>query len=91
MPTPSDAVRLDHVDRAARASAVPPFKQRVARMVGAGLLTIAIAVLALLSPTPAVADGQCHLAEQNGVSQRPSIIPSETIDTYRSLPEPTGR
>ena len=42
-------------------------KQRVGRVVGAGLLAIAIAVLALLSPTPAMAEGRLRIAEQYGI------------------------
>ncbi|OZI41656.1 nitrate ABC transporter substrate-binding protein [Bordetella genomosp. 4] len=44
------------------------FKQHVGRAVGAGLLAVAIAIMALVSPTPAVAEeGRLRIAEQYGV------------------------
>lgn len=43
-------------------------KQHVGRAVGAGLLAVAIAIMALVSPTPAVAEeGRLRIAEQYGV------------------------
>lgn len=42
-------------------------KQRVGRIIGAGFLAVTVAVLALLSPTPAQAEGQLRIAEQYGI------------------------
>ena len=51
-------------------SDVPAAKQRLARWLGAGLLAGLIAVLALLSPTPALA---AHAAQSTPVLVAPSL------------------
>ncbi|MCD0501521.1 ABC transporter substrate-binding protein [Bordetella petrii] len=42
-------------------------KQRLARYAGASALALVIAVLALVSPTPALAEGRLRIAEQYGI------------------------
>ncbi|ANN80796.1 ABC transporter substrate-binding protein [Bordetella flabilis] len=42
-------------------------RERVARIVSATLLALVLAVLALISPTPALAEGRLRIAEQYGI------------------------
>src|SRR5690606_35479420 len=44
-----------------------PSRHRLRRYLGAAILALVIAVLALLSPTPAMAEGRLRIAEQYGI------------------------
>jgi len=48
-------------------SQTPATKQRLARYLSAAVLAVLIAVLALLAPTPALAEGRLRIAEQYGI------------------------